>query len=195
MDKVIRCAVVVFGLLVAGRVYAADVYSIDPVHSSLGFTVKHLMVSTVPGTFDDLQGTITYDPAVSADFKADVSVQAASVNTRNSKRDDHLRSPDFFDAAKFPTITFVAKSLTGAEGKYTLAGDLTLKGVTKEVSIPVTIEGPAKGMKGESIIGLSGQLTINRQDYGVIWNKALDNGGVAVSNDVNISINIEAHSK
>lgn len=191
MSKLLRVMVLVVGVLLAGKVFAADVYTIDPVHSSIGFSVKHMMVSTVTGTFDDFAGTIEYDPSKpGAPFHAEATIQAKSVNTRNAKRDEHLNSPDFFDVAKFPTITFTSKSFNGT----TLVGDLTMKGITKEVSIPVSISGPVPGM-GDTIIGLSGQVTINRQDYGVNFNKMLDNGGVAVSNDVIVSINFEAHKK
>jgi len=188
-------AVAAIGLLLAGRVYAADTYAVDPAHSSIGFTVKHLMVSTVPGSFGQFQGSVTYDPADPNSFKADMTIQTASINTNVVKRDEHLRGPDFFDAEKFPTITFTSRSLSGSNGQYDLAGSLTIKGVTKDVSIPVTISGPVKSPMGGEAIGLSGQLVIDRQEFGVSWNKTLDNGGYMVSNDVNISINLEAGKK
>lgn len=191
MSKAMRHMVLVVGLLVAGKVFAADVYTIDPAHSSIGFSVKHMMVSTVPGTFDDFAGTVAYDAKDAASTKVDVTVQAKSVNTKMDKRDEHLRSPDFFDVAKFPAITFTTKSYDGK----VLVGDLTLKGVTKEISVPVVIEGPVKGMMGDEMIGLSGQFTINRQDYGVSWNKTLDAGGIALGNDVIVTVNVEAHKK
>jgi polyisoprenoid-binding protein YceI len=198
MRKMLRLFVLATGLLMAGRLYAADVYAIDPSHSSIAFAAKHLMVSTTSGAFNEYEGTITYDPKDLSTFKSDVTIQAKSIDTHVAKRDDHLRGADFFDVEKFPTITFVGKSLAsaGEEGKYILTGDLTLKGVTKEVSFPVTIAGPIKSpMGGDNVIGLEGQLTINRQDYGVTWNKAMDNGGFVVSNDIPISISIEANNK
>ncbi len=192
MNKVLRFMVLAVGLLFAGRVFAADVYSIDPAHSTIGFSVKHLVVGTTTGAFGDYQGNIEYDPAKpGAPFHAEATIQSKSINTNNAKRDEHLSGPDFFDVAKFPTITFTSKSFNGT----TLVGDLTIKGVTKEVSIPVTVEGPVKGMGGDDVIGLSGQLTINRQDYGVTWNKTLDAGGLAVGNDVVVTVNLEAHKK
>ena len=130
-----------------------------------------------------------------AAFKADAAIQAKSIDTRQPKRDDHLRGPDFFDAEKFPTITFTAQKLDKQGDQTVIAGDLSMKGVTKEVFIPVAIAGPVQGMGGASVIGLSGSFTLNRQDYGVSWNKTLDNGGFVVSNDVKIDINIEAHKK
>ena len=175
------------GLLLAGRAFAADVYAIDPAHSTLGFTAKHMMVSETTGTFDQFEGKITFDPQDLAAFKAEAAIQAQSINTRNEKRDGHLRSADFFDIAQFPTITFASKSITPAGEGYTMTGDLTMKGVTKEVSIPVTITGPVG-----SAIGLAGSFTLNRQDYGITWNKTLDQGGLAVSNEIKVNINIEA---
>ena len=187
----------VIGLLLVGKVYAADMYAIDPANSTIGFAVKHLMVSTTNGSFSDYQGGITYDDKDLSAFKADMTIQAKSIDTKVEQRDNHLRSAEFLDTAKFPTITFTSKSLlpprSGVPGG-TLIGDLTIKGVTKEVSIPVAISGPVKAPFGMAI-GLSGQLTINRQDYGVSFNKALDNGGLMVGNDVVINIDIEAHKK
>ncbi len=180
-------------LLGAGAVWSAQ-YEIDTAHSSLGFAVKHMMVSTTTGTFDDYQGAIAYDPNDVAAFKADITIQAKSINTRQSKRDEHLRTADFFDTEKFPTITFAGKKLTKEGDKAVMTGDLTMKGVTKEVSIPVEISGPVNGMMGP-IIGISGSFTLNRQDYGIQYNKALDNGGLALSNDVRVDINIEALQK
>jgi len=216
MHIFIRLLVFVVGIVLAGQVWAADTYTIDPAHSTMGFSVRHMMVSTVIGAFDDYQGAITYAPADPAAFKADVTIQAKSIDTRQPKRDDHLRSPDFFDVEKYPAITFVSKNLANRYYKpgsgpqpgianpdtgfyspmveMTLVGDLTIKGITKEVSIPVTISGPVQGMGGP-LIGLSGSLIINRQDYGINWNKALDNGGLAVSDEVKVDVNIEAHKK
>ena len=183
------------GIILAGQAWAADTYTIDPSHSSIGFSVKHMVVSTVTGAFGDFTGNVTYDPADMAAFKADAAIQVKSIDTRQPKRDDHLRSADFFDAEKFPTITFMAKKLDKEGAQMLMAGDLTMKGVTKEVSVSVSIEGPVKGMGGASVIGLSGSFILNRQDYGVSWNKTLDNGGFVVSNDVKVDINIEAHQQ
>jgi len=167
---------------------AADAYKIDPAHSTIGFAVKHMMVSNTNGAFDKYDGAIEYNPADLANSKISVTIAVDSINTRNEKRDGHLKSPDFFDAAKFPSITFVSKKITPA----TITGDLTIKGVTKEVVIPAIIAGPVKGMMGDAI-GINATFTINRQDYGVTWNKTLDQGGVAVGNDVVINVSIEAN--
>ncbi|MBI3315085.1 MAG: YceI family protein [Candidatus Omnitrophica bacterium] len=187
----IRLLVFVVGIVLAGHTWAADTYTIDTAHSTMGFSVRHMMVSTVIGAFDDYQGAITYDPADPAAFKADVTIQAKSIDTKVTKRDDHLRSVEFFDVEKHPALTFTATKLDKQDGRTVLTGDLTMKGVTKEVSIPVTISGPVQG----TTIGLSGSFTLNRQDYGINWNKALDNGGLAVSDEVKVDINIEAHKQ
>ena len=191
--RTFRLFVLAVGIILAGQgAWAADTYTIDPAHSSMGFSARHMMVSTVIGVFDDYQGAITYDPADPAAFKADVTIQAKSINTRVAKRDDHLRGAEFFDVEKHPVITFTTVKLDKQDGRAVLTGSLTMKGVAKEVSIPVMISGPVQGM-GSSIIGLSGSFTLNRQDYGINWNQALDNGGLAVSDEVKVDINIEAH--
>ena len=175
-------------LLTTSMVFAADTYIIDPNHTSFSFTVQHMMISNVPGEFDKFSGQIMYSPADLATSKADITIDAASINTRIDQRDTHLKSPDFFDAAKFPTITFVSTKFT----PMAIIGRLTMKGVTKEVMIPITISGPVKTMTGSQAIGITGSMTINRQDYGINWNKILDKGGVAVSNNVAIAVSIEA---
>ncbi len=191
MKKVMCLMALAVSFVLSGKVFAADVYDIDASHSTIGFAVKHLVVGTTSGFFGDYAGTITYDPKDLSSFKAEATIQSKSINTSNEKRDEHLSGTDFFDVVKFPTLTFVSKSFDGT----TLIGDLTIKGVTKEVSIPLSVAGPVKGMMGDDVIGLSGQLTINRQDYGVNWNKTLDAGGLAVGNEVMITINLEAHKK
>ncbi len=174
---------------------AADKYEIDSVHSNIGFSVKHLMVSTVLGHFNDYTGAIEFDKSDDAAFKADVTIQTQSIDTNNENRDKHLRNADFFDAEKYPTITFQSKKLTAAGDGYEIVGDLTMHGVTKEITIPVTIAGPVKGPSGADVIGLSGTTTINRQDFGISWNKGLDSGGLVVEDNVKLIIDIEAHKK
>ena len=185
---------VVSGLSAFSRAMAADTYQVDPVNSSVGFSVKHLTVSTVTGEFRDFSGTIQFDPLDPAAFVAGVDIKVASIDTRQPKRDEHLRSKDFFDAEKFLAITFKSKKLTEVKdvNSYTLTGDLTMHGVTKEISIPVVISGPVKSPMGKEVIGLSAETTINRQDFGVSWNKALDSGGYVVGDEVRVLVNIEA---
>lgn len=186
----IQALLMLVALLTTSTVFAADTYTIDPNHTSFGFVVKHMMISNVPGEFDKFDGTITYSPTDLANSKADITIDVSSINTRIEKRDTHLKSPDFFDAAKFPTITFVSTKFTPTA----ITGNLTMKGVTKEITVPVTIAGPVDEM-GHQAIGITGSVTVNRQDYGINWNKTLDQGGLAVSNDVAINISIEADQK
>ena len=180
------------GLVAAVNVFAADVYTIDPAHSEIGFAVKHLTVSTVRGNFKDFAGTIQLDPADPASLSAEATIQAASIDTNAEGRDTHLKSIDFFDTETYPTITFKSTGAQKEGEEYILTGDLTMHGVTKQVTIPLSIAGPVKGMKEAMVIGLSGDLSINRQDYGISWNKTLDTGGLVVSDDVRITVNLEA---
>ena len=191
MRQKIQVLFMFVALLTTSIVFAADTYIIDPAHTSFGFTVKHMMISNVPGEFNKFDGQIIYGPSDLANSKANVTIDVSSINTGNDKRDAHLKSPDFFDAAKFPTITFVSTRFT----PMTITGLLTMKGITKEIIIPVTISGPVKTMTGGQAIGITGSVIINRQDYGINWNKTLDQGGVAVSNAVAITVSIEADQK
>lgn len=191
MRQTIQTMLVAFSLLTASAVFAADTYIIDPVHTTIGFTVRHMMISNVVGEFDKFEGQIIYSPTDLDNSKVDITIKAASINTRNDHRDTHLRSPDFFDAVKFPTITFVSKKITETE----IVGDLTMKGVTKEITIPVTIFGPVKTTTGGRAMGIFGTFMINRQDYGINWNKTMDEGGVVVSDNVQAYVSIEADQK
>ena len=191
MRRSLQALAVLTVLLTTSVVFAAETYTIDPAHTSFAFTVKHMMISNVPGEFDKFNGQIIYSPDDLANSKANVTIDVASINTRIEKRDAHLKSPDFFDAAQFPTITFVSTKFTPTA----ITGNLTMKGVTKEITIPVTISGPVKTMMGSNAIGITGSVTVNHQDYGINWNKTLDQGGLAVSNDVLINISIEADQK
>jgi polyisoprenoid-binding protein YceI len=191
MRQKIQALVMFTALLTTPVVFAADTYTIDPNHTTFGFTVQHMMISNVPGEFDKFSGQIVYSPKDLDNSKADITIDTASINTRIDKRDAHLRSPDFFDAAKYPAITFVSTKFTPGY----ITGKLTMKGVTKVITIPVTISGPVKTMMGTQAIGITGSVTVNRQDWGINWNKTLDKGGVAVSDNVLVTISIEADQK
>ena len=188
MRQPIQVMFMAISLLMTPVVFAADTYVIDPAHTNFGFTATHMMISKVPGDFEKFSGIITYDPQDLANSKANVSIDVNSINTRIEQRDHHLRSAAFFDVAHYPTITFVSTKFT--QGYIT--GNLTMRDVTKLITIPVSILGPAKTMGDRLAIGISGSITINRQDYGINWNRNLDQGGVFVSNDILLSINIEA---
>jgi len=172
-------------------------WSVDPNHSQAGFAVKHMMVSTVHGSFNGLKGTVTYDPAHPDASKADLTIDATTLDTRNDMRDKDLKSDHFFDVAKFPTITFVStKAESVAEGKLKITGDMTLHGVTKEVTW--LVDGPAaavKDPKGNRHTGATATTTINRKDFGLTWNKTLDGGGAMVGDTVDLSVEVELVEK
>lgn len=175
-----------------GMASEAVTYDIDGSHSTLGFAVKHLQVGTTRGGFLDYAGTVTFDPNNFESFSADVTIQTASIDTKNKGRDDHLKSGDFFDAAGFPTITFKSERLEKRGEGQVIVGDLTIKDVTKTVTIPVSLMGPVNSPFGPKVIGIKGQTFINRQDFNVSWSKTMDNGGLVVDDTVNLIIEIEA---
>lgn len=170
----------------------ANTYRLDPSHTYLGFAVKHLGISTTRGSFTQFEGDITYDPDLTGAFETDVTIQAASIDTNNDQRDNHLRSSDFFEVEEYPTITFVSETLENRNGGHVIVGDLTIKGVTKRIEIPVEVTGPVKSPFGTENIGLKGEAGINRKDFGITWNKTLDSGGFVVGEDVRLKIDVEA---
>ncbi len=174
-----------------GSALAADEYKIDPVHSTVAFSVKHMVVNTVHGRFNDFTGTILLDEKDLSKSSVDVSIKTASINTDNAQRDGHLKSPDFLDAAKYPDITFKSSSVEKKGDGFVAHGTLTIRGVSKSVDLPFKLNGPISAMGGK-LLGAEASLTINRQDYGVSWSKTLDGGSLVVSNDVKIDINVEA---
>ena len=191
--KLIILGVALCAMLVGSNCLAKSVYTIDRVHSSIGFAIKHLMISTTRGVFTDYSGEIQFDPENLSTFSVDIVIEAKSIDTRNEGRDGHLKGADFFDVAQYPTLKFQGKELVKNGNGYDLTGDLTIKAVTKEITIPVTISGPIARKDKESI-GLSGEITINRQDYGVSWSKTMDKGGLMVDDNVTIIIELEAHT-
>jgi polyisoprenoid-binding protein YceI len=177
--------------LLCGSAIAADQYKIDPVHSNVGFAVKHMVVNTVHGRFNDWSGDITYDDKDPAKSSVNVTIKTASINTENSDRDTHLKSPDFLDVQKFPEISFQSKSVDKQSDGFVAHGVLTIRGVSKNVDFPFKINGPIK-VGDSNLLGAEASLTINRQDYGVAWSKSLAPGELVVANDVKIDINVEA---
>jgi len=173
---------------------AATTWELDPAHTSVQFSVRHLMVSNVRGEFGKTSGTVEANEADAARSKIEATIDAASIDTRNEKRDTHLRSADFLDVAKYPTITFASKKVEPAgAGHFKVTGDLTLHGVTREVVLDV--QGPTPQIKdpwGKARAGAQATTTINRKDFGINWNQALDAGGVAVGDEVTITIDVEA---
>jgi polyisoprenoid-binding protein YceI len=172
---------------------ATSNWQIDPAHSSAQFAVRHLAISTVRGAFSKVTGTVALDDQDISKSIVDVTIDVASVDTRQPDRDNDLRSDKFFDVAHFPSITFKSKKVEqSAPGKLKVTGDLTIRGTTKEVVLDV--DGPTAPMKdpwGNQRVAANASTKINRQDYGVKWNATLDNGGVVVGDDVSIVIDVE----
>jgi polyisoprenoid-binding protein YceI len=179
-------------LAIAGSAGAADIYNVDKAHSEVSFQVKHLM-SNVRGRFTDFSGAVSVDTVRPEASSVEFKIQATSVDTAIADRDKHLRSADFFDVEKFPEISFKSSSIskTGANS-YTVTGSFTMHGVTKQVTLPVTFNGFAKDPWGGERAGFELATTLNRKDYGIVWNKALDAGGMLLSDDVRIEISLEA---
>lgn len=168
-------------------------YTIDPTHSRIGFVARHAMVTKVRGSFNDFDGTGTFDADHPTAARLQLTIKAASIDTRNTDRDAHLRSNDFFDMDTYPEITFVSTAVqqTG-DDEYQVTGDLTIKGVTKPVTIDFEYTGTAVDPYGNTRIGLEGTTTINRKDWGVNWNAALETGGILVSEKVTLEFEVSA---
>lgn len=166
-------------------------YEIDPSHSDLGFTVRHAGVAKVRGQLTGVSGEIAVAEPF-ADSKVDVTIDAASVRTGSDQRDAHLTSPDFWDAASKPTWTFTSTSIEGEGEEFVVNGDLTINGVTKPVALEAEFGGAATGPDGAERVGFSASTQISRKDYGLTWNVALEGGGVLVSDNVKISIDVAA---
>lgn len=167
-------------------------YTIDPSHSSANFSIKHMMIAKVHGGFEKISGKLIFDPADPQSSSVEVSIDAASINTREAQRDTHLRSADFFDVEKYPALTFKSTRVEGSGGELKVTGDLTIHGVTRTVTLDV--EGPSEEMKdpwGNAKIGASASTKIKRKDFGLTWNAALEAGGFLVGDDVSISLDIQ----
>ena len=175
----------------------AATWDLDPNHTAIQFKVRHLVVSNVRGNFEKFSGTVVYDEADVTKSSADVTVDLASVNTRVEKRDNDLRSPNFFDVAKYPRMTFRSKRVEKLQdGRLRMIGDLTIHGVTREV--PLDVEGPTQAIKdpqGNTRVGGQATAKINRKDFGLSWHKVLEGGGLVVGDDVEITIDVEIVKK
>jgi polyisoprenoid-binding protein YceI len=193
MKNLVVRMVLAMALLLAPAAASASTWNIDPDHSNIQFKVSHLGLVDVKGFFRKYQGTVTLDEKDLSKSSVNVTIEAVSIDTGVEKRDEHLRTDDFFDVAKHPTITFVSKKVTPAgKGKLKVTGDLTIYGVTKEVVLDVT--GPSKELKdpwGNIRRGVSATTTINREDFGLTYNKVLDNGVLTIGNKVTISLEVE----
>jgi polyisoprenoid-binding protein YceI len=168
-------------------------YAIDPSHSRVGFVARHAMVTKVRGSFNEFEGSGHFDAVDPSKSHLQLTIQAASIDTRNADRDAHLRSNDFFDMETHPTITFVSTAVvqTG-DDEYRVTGDLTIKGVTRPVTVELEYTGTAVDPFGNQRIGFEGKTTVNRKDWGVNWNAALEAGGVLVSEKVTLELEVSA---
>ncbi len=168
----------------------AATYEVDQSHSETAFQIRHL-VTKVRGQFDDFAGTINFDPANLAGSSVDFKIKTASINTSHADRDKHLRAPDFFDVEKYPEITFKSAAFHKEGDTYHVTGNLTMHGVTKEITLPVHFLGEAKDPWGKTRAGFEAEITLDRKDFGISWNKALDQGGTILGDDVRVIINLE----
>lgn len=168
------------------------IWKIDASHTSVEFSAKHMMITTVRGRIADVEGTIFIDEASPSDSAVDAVLKAASLDTRTDQRDQHLRSADFLDVENFPEITFKSKRVQGTKERFKVTGDLTIRGTTKEITLDVTFEGEGKDPWGGERVGFAATGKIDRRDFGLTWNQALETGGVLVANDIKLSIEVQA---
>jgi polyisoprenoid-binding protein YceI len=168
-------------------------YTIDPAHSSAQFSVRHLMISNVKGEFSNVSGTVLYDPDNLAASQVEAVIDASTISTRDEQRDAHLKSADFFDTANHSTLTFKSRRFRKNSGNLEVVGDLTMRGVTKEVVL--TVDGPSSEVKdpwGNTRFGATATTTVNRKDWGLNWNQALETGGILVGEEVKITLELQA---
>lgn len=182
-------------LLFAGNIVAGENYQIDLAHSYVGFGVKHLVISTVKGNFDDFSGTINFDENDMTKSSVDVKIQVGSIDTDNTDRDNHLRSADFFDVENYPEMVFKSDSVTKEDDKYVMHGQLTLHGVTKPIDVHFEFLGKINSPWGQEVIAFDGTASLSRKEYGMTWNKTLEAGGLLVGDEIKIEIHIEAVKK
>ena len=168
-------------------------WTMDPTHAHATFTIRHMAITNVRGEFQKVAGTLKLDEKDVTKSSVEATIDAASIDTRVADRDNHLRSPDFFDVAKDPEIAFRSRKVTPAgKDRYDVLGTLTMHGVAKEITLPVAFLGLTKDPWGNDRAGFEISMTLNRKDFGIVWNKTLDTGGLMLGDDVEVTINIEA---
>jgi polyisoprenoid-binding protein YceI len=167
-------------------------FAIDPAHTTVQFSVRHLMISKVRGRFAKLTGSLALEPGANVPAAIDVTIDAASIDTREEQRDAHLRSGDFFDVERYPSITFRSKEVSGNDEAFDVRGELTIHGTTRDVVLHGVFEGRGNDPWGNVRVGYEAHATINRKDFGLTWNQMLEAGGVAVGDEVRIELNVEA---
>jgi polyisoprenoid-binding protein YceI len=188
-----RFAMLAAVLAAASPVLAAETYQFDKSHTTVGFQVRHIF-TMLGGKFQDFSGTIKVDRVKAENSSVEFTIRAESVFTNDAKRDAHLKSPDFFDVPTHPTITFRSTSMKpNGKDSWLVTGDLTMRGVTKQVTLPVTLLGEGKDPWGNEKMGFETSTTLDRKDYGINWNKALDQGGVLVGDEVKVQVSVEAN--
>jgi polyisoprenoid-binding protein YceI len=178
---------------VSATTISPGTYTIDKAHSTVGFRVRHLGISNVAGSFSDFDATVTLDPADLTTFAATATVNVASIDTRNERRDNHLRSEDFFAADQYPQLRFVSTGVRNVSGnRFQIEGDLTMRGVTRPVVLDAEMIGAATGPDGSQRVGVEARTTVDRHDYGLNWSRLTEAGGVVVARDVEIILDIQA---
>jgi polyisoprenoid-binding protein YceI len=180
------------GQLVLAAGAQAATYAIDQAHSSVSFKVRHMMVSKVNGVFESFSGTLEFVEGEPQDWSVEAAIDVASIDTSDAKRDEHLRSADFFDAENHPEMTFKSTGVEAGGDGYVLTGDLTLMGVTKPVELALEFNGEIEDPWGNTRAGFSASGKLDRRDFGISWNKTMDKGGIVVGNEISIALEIEA---
>ena len=178
--------------LTAPTVNTAITWKLDPSHTNVEFAAKHLMITTVRGRISEVDGTIRIDEDSPANSSVEVTLKGASLDTRIEQRDQHLRSADFLDVEKFPDITFRSTRIEGDKERFKLTGDLTIRGTTREITLDATFEGRTKDPWGGERVGFSAKGSIDRREFGLTWNQALEVGGVVVGNEIKLNIDVQA---
>jgi len=187
-----RIAIIMIVIAAMAVTVNAQKWEFDKAHSTIGFSVRHMVISKTTGRFEDYSGNVFFDGKNFVKGKVEITIQMASINTENQKRDDHLRSADFFNAEKFPIMTFISKKvISEGDDNFKIIGDLTIKDVTKEVVLDVEFHGVVTDPWGNTKAGFTAHTTINRQDFHVAWDNKLKDGSLIVGNDVGISLEIE----
>ncbi len=190
MNRFFRAIALVLLVCLTVPAFAADPYKVDLTHSNINFSIRHIF-SQVSGRFTKFSGTVTFDPLLLEKLAVDITIQASSINTDNERRDGHLRGADFFQTDSFPTITFKSTKAYKSEKGLFVEGNLTMRGVTKPVTVPFEILGVG-GEPGKMVAGFAASFRINRKDFGITWNRTIDQGGMVLGDDVDIHVGIEA---
>jgi len=178
-------------LVAVPHLFAAETYKTDPAHTDIEFKVPYMLMTTVSGRFDSYEGTLVWDEKNPKNSSLQVTIQAGSINTNNEKRDGHLKSPDFFNVEKYPTITFKSEKIKKEGDGYVAIGTLTMHGVSKEFKIPFTVTDKVTGMYGNTRRGVSAEFTVDRTDFDISWNKTLDKGGLLVGKEVTVIVSAQ----